>query len=83
MKFKSWNDAVGTIAARAGELGSLTLPELRINHPDNYSEANKHAPEHLSKLSRGECIEAILLEEFSLEIGSPTFEDDHRANSHW
>ena len=65
MKFDDWNDALAAICKRVQELADSKLPELRMLHPDNVSEGTKTVPTYLKDQTRGECIVAILLEEFT------------------
>jgi DNA-binding Xre family transcriptional regulator len=58
------NELIDKIATRARELGDMKLHELRYIHPDNISE-NKTST---IKDSRGECIEAIIVEEFCYDL---------------
>jgi hypothetical protein len=65
--FNSHNQLVERIITRVKELVDMKMPELRYIHPD-YVEHDTNIREATKGDSKGELIEAILLEEFSLEF---------------
>lgn len=63
------NEFVSRVALRASKLADLPIDEVRLTYPevtDTGGELIKMCKEH--KLSRGQMIEAILVEEFSTEF---------------
>jgi hypothetical protein len=65
--FKSHNQLVEAVVKRVSELANMKMPELRYLHPANI-EVGTNMREATRGDSRGELIEAILLEEFVLEF---------------
>lgn len=59
---KTVNELVGAMARRAGELSGERVGTLRRWHPDNDGEES--GGEEFGHFTKGECIEAILYEEF-------------------
>jgi hypothetical protein len=63
------NDLIGNITIRARELADMKLDALRASYPeatDTPAELIRHCKE--LGLTRGQLIEAILVEEFLLEF---------------
>ena len=66
---KSVNGLIGQMSQRASELADMKIDDLRASYPestDTRSELVRICREE--RLSRGQMIEAILIEEFSLEF---------------
>lgn len=60
------NNLIGRLATRAKQLADMSLPNLRYNYPD--VEEASQVRSATRGLSRGQLVEAILVEEFSLEF---------------
>ncbi len=59
----SANDLIARVAERANALAGLSLSDLRMNHPEKDSLCTEMR-EAARLADKGDCIEAILLEEF-------------------
>ncbi len=76
MRFKTHNDLVYAIAETIKELGNRTMDQLRSDYPEateTEAELIRFCKE--SKFSRGELIEAIIIERFITEDINPCFEE--------
>lgn len=61
MKIDTVDDLIGAIAMRARQLVELPIATLRDMHPDGMARP--------VKASKGECIEAILMDDFETDHG--------------
>lgn len=60
------NDLIAKIAERAKELADFSMIQLRMTHPENVQHSDwRHVTQGMT---RGEIIEVILIDEFSLEF---------------
>ena len=65
----TFNELVGKIAQRASYLSDLKKDQLRMCHPDVTETAGELIKLcKMQKLTRGQIIEAVLVEEFSEEF---------------
>jgi hypothetical protein len=65
---ETYNTLIERIAERASKLANMDMVTLRLTHPDSIEDAVSANLKNLRGVSRGECIEAILLDEFQLEF---------------